>query len=163
MATAINIEMGRIRQPEPSHFLSEDQAPPPSPGDNRSDAIPTSASYKNDLANIRPPWKRNLNALLEHPTSSPSAFVIHMLTTFLILLSALVTVLETVPAFHSIPTSIWFGLETSLVALFTVEYVGRCIAWSFSWMSLLKWTTCEPCKRFRIARRLIDIFQHFME
>ncbi|KAF8342408.1 hypothetical protein F5887DRAFT_975123 [Amanita rubescens] len=140
MATAINIEMARMRHQEPSHFLSEDQTPP-SPGDNRIDPIPTSASFKEDLASIRPAWKRNLNALLEHPTSSPSAFIIHMFTTFLILLSALVTVLETVPAFHSIPTRIWFGLETSLVALFTVEYIARCLAWSSTWLSLLKWMT----------------------
>ena len=140
MATAISIEMARMRHSEPSHFLSEHQE---SQGDNRIDPIPTSASFKDDLANIRPAWKRNLNALVEHPTSSPSAFIIHMFTTFLILLSALVTVLETVPAFHSIPTRIWFGLETSLVALFTVEYVARCLAWSSTWLSLLKWMTCE--------------------
>ncbi|KAK0457996.1 uncharacterized protein EV420DRAFT_1748335 [Desarmillaria tabescens] len=47
--------------------------------------------------------------------------------------------METVPAFHSISTRVWFGFETSLVALFTVEYVARCIAWSGSWMSLLRW------------------------
>ncbi|THH14913.1 hypothetical protein EW146_g5479 [Bondarzewia mesenterica] len=70
---------------------------------------------------IHPPWKRDLLALLEYPTSSTSAFLIHVSTTTLIVFSALVTILETVPAFHSISGSIWFGLETSLVALFTVE------------------------------------------
>jgi hypothetical protein len=47
-----------------------------------------------------------------------------------------------VPAFHSIPGSVWFGLETSLVALFTIEYVSRCFAWSATWMSLLTWVFC---------------------
>ena len=100
MATAINIEMTGIRHPEPSHFLNEDQGPL-SPGNNRNDVIPSSASYKHELSNIRPAWNQNLNALLEDANSSSSAFIIHMLSTFLILLSALVTVLETVPAFHS--------------------------------------------------------------
>jgi len=53
--------------------------------------------------------------------------------------SALVTILETVPAFHSLPGGIWFGLETSLVALFTIEYVARCAATSYSWSSLFGW------------------------
>ncbi|KAK2462679.1 hypothetical protein APHAL10511_005295 [Amanita phalloides] len=142
MATAINIEMARMRHQEPLHFLSEDQVTPQTPGDDSNEpSIPLSASYKGELANIRPAWKRDLNALLEHPTSSPSAFIVHLFTTFLILLSALVTVLETVPAFHSIPTRIWFGFETGLIALFTVEYIARCVAWSSTWLSFLKWTT----------------------
>ena len=89
-----------------------------------------------------PEWKRDLFALLEQPTSSPGAFLIHVLMTFLIILSALVTILETVPVFHSISTSVWFGLETTVVALFTVEYVARCVAWSTSWTNLFKWMIC---------------------
>lgn len=81
--------------------------------------------------------------LLEHPTSSPAAFLIHVVTTGIIILSAVITVLETVPAFHSIPGSVWFGLETSLVALFSVEYIARCIAHSYSWTKLFKWMICE--------------------
>ncbi|OBZ68882.1 Potassium voltage-gated channel subfamily B member 1 [Grifola frondosa] len=77
--------------------------------------------------------------LLEQPTSSQSAFLIHVVTTSLIIISAVVTVLETVPAFHSISGSIWFGLETALVALFTVEYIARCIAHTSSWRGFLKW------------------------
>lgn len=91
---------------------------------------------------IHPPWKRDLLALLERPTSSSAAFVIHFTTTSLIVISALVTVLETVPAFHYISPATWFGLETSLVALFTVEYVARSVAWSYSWSSLARWVGC---------------------
>lgn len=93
----------------------------------------------NTLSGIRNPWKRDLFALLELPTSSASAFIVHCLMTTLIVLSAVVTVLETVPAVHSIPTSVWFGVETSLVALFTIEYILRCYAWSDTWKSLFKW------------------------
>jgi hypothetical protein len=66
-----------------------------------------------------------------------------MFSTFLIVLSAIITVLETVPAVHSISNSIWFGLETSIVALFTMEYGARCVAWSNTWSSLFYWMFCE--------------------
>ncbi|KAG5632986.1 hypothetical protein DXG03_009258, partial [Asterophora parasitica] len=64
-----------------------------------------------------------------------------MAVTALILFSALVTVLETIPTFHAISNSAWFGAETMLVALFTIEYIARCLAWSGSWLSLVKWQT----------------------
>ncbi|TFK59198.1 voltage-gated potassium channel, partial [Pluteus cervinus] len=91
------------------------------------------------LSHIHPQWRRTLFALMEQPTSSSSAFLVHVLIISLIVLSALVTILETVPAFHSISVSVWFGFETSLVALFTVEYIVRCLAWSSTWMGLAKW------------------------
>ena len=97
---------------------------------------------KENVDEIHPLWKRNLFLLLEHPASSQAAFLIHMFTTSIIIISAVITVLETVPAFHSIPASIWFGLETSLVVLFTVEYTARCIAHSNTWKGLLMWLTC---------------------
>ncbi|KAK7037927.1 potassium voltage-gated channel subfamily B member 2 [Favolaschia claudopus] len=91
------------------------------------------------LAAISPEWRRNLFALLEQPASSDSAFLVHVGVTTLVVLSAIVTVLETVPAFHFIQTSVWFGLETSLVALFTIEYISRCLAWSNTWRELFGW------------------------
>lgn len=92
---------------------------------------------------IHPEWRRNIFALMEQPTSSPAAFLVHVMITGLIVLSALVTILETVPAFHSIGTKVWFAFETMLVVLFTFEYAARCLAWSWSWRSLAKWTLCE--------------------
>ena len=102
----------------------------------------TQSNDDKTLAEINPPWRRHLFALLEQPKSSSSAFLLHTLTTFLIVFSALVTVLETVPSFHIISVRSWFGVETSIVALFTVEYMARCFAWSNTWISLLKWVTC---------------------
>ncbi|KAH8995092.1 hypothetical protein EDB86DRAFT_1211083 [Lactarius hatsudake] len=89
--------------------------------------------------NIGPPWRLYLYNLLERPNSSPAAVLVHVLITVLIAFSALVTILETVPAFHSLPGGIWFGIETSLVALFTVEYIARCAATSFSWSAFFGW------------------------
>jgi hypothetical protein len=36
----------------------------------------------------------------------------------------------------------WFGLETSLVTLFTVGYVARCATTSYSWSGLFGWVSC---------------------
>lgn len=91
---------------------------------------------------IEPAWRLQLYNLLERPNSSAAAVLVHVLVTALIVFSALVTILETVPVFHSLPGGIWFGLETSLVALFTVEYVARCAATSYSWSALFAWVGC---------------------
>ena len=89
-----------------------------------------------------PQWKQDLHALLEQPTSSPSAFVMHVFITSSIIISALVTVLETVPTFRKISNAVWFGFETTLVALFTMEYIARSLAWSGSWRLYLRWAIC---------------------
>jgi len=142
MATASTIELGRLRRPPPLalRFFTEEQ--PSSPNDNND--FPVSTSYDGDESvHVHPTWKHQLFQLMEQPTSSTSAFVIHMFSTFLIVFSALITVLETVPAVHSISPKVWFGVETSIVALFTVEYIARCLAWSATWMSLIRWMICE--------------------
>ncbi|KAI0826804.1 voltage-gated potassium channel [Trametes gibbosa] len=110
---------------------------------------PGRAEFQNGLAYEEPDetrsipssWQKDLYMLVEQPTSSQAAFLIHIFTTFLIVGSAVVTVLETVPAFHSISARIWFGLETTLVVLFTIEYVARCIAHATSWSRFFKWVT----------------------
>ena len=101
---------------------------------------------------ISPPWRLHLYNLLERPNSSPAAMLVHVLVTVLITFSALVTILETVPAFHSLPGGLWFGLETSLVALFTVEYVARCAAAGSSWSAFFGWVGCTSLF-FNILRR----------
>ena len=154
----------------PSHFLHERPPPPDSPTDIH-DVFPdgpgilrSSASGENEPINTStssraPAWKRELYALLEHPTSSPAAFVVHIFSTGLILISALVTILETVPQFHEISTGTWFGLETSLVALFTIEYIARCVAWSLSWRTLLQWVGCECNHTLQVDSGWTDIRQ----
>lgn len=113
---------------------------------------PLDAEYQNGLAydNVdeaqsipTAPWQKDLYMLLEQPTSSQAAFLVHICTTSLIAISAVVTVLETVPAFHSISGGVWFGLETTLVVLFTVEYIGRCVAHATTWSRFFRWVGCE--------------------
>jgi hypothetical protein len=162
---SLDIELSHLRQNRAARFLTEDYngvnvpLAGPSPGvgpgvvsNNADEDIPEIFAHQHqynyesehtyESALIKPRWKRELFELLEHPTSSTGAFLVHILITSLILASAFVTVMETVPAFHSIQTSVWFGVETSLVALFTVEYIARCVAWSGSWTSLFRWVVC---------------------
>ena len=140
-STSSAIELNRLRRPppplNPAYFTEEENTSPISPS-----TFVAHAEEEEALA-IEPPWKRSLYRLLEQPASSPAAFVFHMSSTFLIILSAIVTVLETVPTVHSISNRIWFGLETSIVALFTMEYAVRCVAWSNTWSSLFYWVFCK--------------------
>ena len=140
MASTSIIELDRLRRPPPLHtltYFTEESSPPISPGN-----VAVQNPDDEDAEAIEPPWKRALYRLLEQPTSSPAAFAFHMFSTSLIILSAIVTIIETVPAVHSISVRIWFGLETSIVALFTLEYIARCVAWSNSWLSLFYWMFC---------------------
>ncbi|EPQ54408.1 voltage-gated potassium channel [Gloeophyllum trabeum ATCC 11539] len=136
------IPLSAIRTSVTSQFLAEDRED--TPVGNVEDLFPASTSFDHGgdaIELIRPPWKRDLYELLEQPTSSPSAFLVHVLTTSLIVVSALVTVMETVPAFHHISGGLWFGLETSLVALFTVEYIARCTARTYTLRAFVGWIT----------------------
>ncbi|KAG2753176.1 voltage-gated potassium channel [Suillus brevipes Sb2] len=128
------IPLSRLRSPAASRFLTEEQSPR-----DVEDVFPTAPLFDQPPDPITSPWKRALFDLLESPTSSSSAFLVHFASTSLIVFSAIVTILETVPSFHSISPRVWFGLETSLVLLFTVEYSARSVAWSSSWVSLAKW------------------------
>ncbi|KLO08240.1 voltage-gated potassium channel [Schizopora paradoxa] len=105
--------------------------------------LTTSSFDPNDLpfdpSTLHPPWKRSLYTLLECPASSASAFIVHGVITSLILMSAGVTILETIPSFHATSPRVWFGLETGLVVLFTVEYVCRALAWSGSAGMFMSW------------------------
>ncbi|KAF8903672.1 hypothetical protein CPB84DRAFT_1835815 [Gymnopilus junonius] len=137
-----NGQLSRLRRPPPlstQRFFTEEYPPPPSPHDDDFHGPIAHQPYEEDSALIEPAWKRRLYKLLEQPTSSKAAFIVHMFVTFMIVFSAFVTVLETVPAVHEISTRVWFGLETSVVALFTIEYIARLIAWSNTWSSLFSW------------------------
>lgn len=107
------------------------------------EGLPYTRSDPEDIHDNAPSWQKDIYLLLEKPTSSQAAFLVHFFTTSLIVVSAVVTVLETVPAFHSISGSLWFGLETTLVVLFTIEYIGRCIAHGTSWKRFFNWVICE--------------------
>jgi hypothetical protein len=47
---------------------------------------------------------------------------------FLIICSAIVAVVETIPSIHKSQTDLWFGLESTFVLFFTIEFVCRFIS-----------------------------------
>jgi hypothetical protein len=100
-------------------------------------------------------WRGDLYLLLEQPTSSTGAFIVHFFFTALIVVSALVTVLETVPSLHSTSPRVWFGLETMFVLLFTVEYAGRAACRSNDWKRLFHWAICKQFGRLDFCSRLL--------
>ena len=134
-----SIPLARV-SPVTVRFLTEDIRPH-SP-QNVEDIFPNSSTVEDGPNPAKSPIKHAAFELLEQPTSSSSAFLVHFASTSLIVFSAIVTILETVPSFHSISPRVWFGLETSLVLLFTVEYCARLFAWSSSWKTLVKWVLC---------------------
>lgn len=132
------IPLSTLRPSVSARFLVED--PSSSPQD--VEHIFPHSSFDEPPDPIKSPRKRAIFDLLERPTSSSSAFLLHFASTSLIVFSAIVTILETVPSFHTTSPRVWFGLETSLVVLFTAEYSARLFAWSSSWVTLFKWIFC---------------------
>ncbi|KAI1317703.1 hypothetical protein EDD11_008009 [Mortierella claussenii] len=87
----------------------------------------------NSQANaIRNPFKRKLFLLLEDPSSSNAAFALNVWVSFAIVLSAVITTIETIPSFRSTDSIVWFDFETVMVAFFTIEFMARVIAHSDS-------------------------------
>ncbi|PVG01555.1 voltage-gated potassium channel [Serendipita vermifera] len=108
-------------------------------------------------------FRHALYLLLEQPTSSNSAFTLHLITNTIIVLSAFLTILETIPAFHAVDSSLWFGLETGIVVLFSVEYGARSIGWGFGesnggWKRWWKWA-----RSFFALVDLIAIVPYYVE
>ncbi|ORY95870.1 hypothetical protein BCR43DRAFT_440718 [Syncephalastrum racemosum] len=82
--------------------------------------------------------KRRLWLLMEQPSSGSAAFWTNVIVSVLIVLSAVMTTIETIPAFRSAESNrVWFNLETVMVALFTLEYLLRVFAHSDSMRMLL--------------------------
>jgi hypothetical protein len=110
-----------------------------------SPSTPTSAASRmRRLRRRRPQGLREImHSLLERPNSSQAAFTVHLMVNALILLSALLTILETLPFFHHVSTAVWFGLETTIVVCFTFEYVARAIAWSETYATFWNWFSCR--------------------
>ncbi|KAF9197674.1 hypothetical protein BGZ49_001777 [Haplosporangium sp. Z 27] len=98
-----------------------------------------SNSSTNAQANaIRNPFKRRLYLLLEDPSSSNAAFALNVWVSFAIVLSAVITTIETIPAFRSTDSKVWFYFETVMVGFFTIELIARIICHSDSLRQLKK-------------------------
>jgi hypothetical protein len=117
-------------------FLTEDPATSPFPPTSKDEIVDipdfgeilglTSENPADNYSlarSFRASWKRRLFLLMEEPGSSREAFVVHVASTGTIVASALLTMLSTLPSFHTDPksTKALFGLDTMIVVLFTIE------------------------------------------
>jgi len=66
--------------------------------------------------------------LFEDTEGSKVSSYINFWIMFLIVCSAIVAVVETIPSIHKSQEELWFWLETIFVFFFTVEFVGRVIS-----------------------------------
>ncbi|KAJ2774360.1 hypothetical protein IWQ57_000863, partial [Coemansia nantahalensis] len=82
---------------------------------------------------IRSEWRRRLFLLFEDPSSSTAAFMINVFMSFMIILSAVLTTVETIPALRKGHVTLWFAFELAIVVLFTVEFVLRFLGHTDTW------------------------------
>ncbi|KAJ2862849.1 hypothetical protein GGH94_004004 [Coemansia aciculifera] len=86
-----------------------------------------------EAKSIRSKWRRELFLLFEDPSSSPSAFIINVFVTFMIIFSAILTTIETIPQLRKGNSHMWFALELVIVAIFTLEFVLRFLGHTDTW------------------------------
>ncbi|KAJ2792548.1 hypothetical protein GGI18_000315 [Coemansia linderi] len=86
-----------------------------------------------EAKSIRSKWKRELFLLFEDPSSSPSAFIINVFVTFMIIFSAILTTVETIPKLRKGNSHVWLALELVIVAIFTLEFVLRFLGHTDTW------------------------------
>jgi voltage-gated potassium channel Kch len=74
--------------------------------------------------------------------------------------SAILTILSTLPTYHTNPQTVrlLFGLDTTVVVLFTLEYLARTLAHSDSWSQYYRWSTS-----FFAILDFIAIFPYYIE
>ncbi|CAG8623543.1 3632_t:CDS:10 [Paraglomus brasilianum] len=99
------------------------------------------AANNTEANSMRTNWKKELFLLLEDPSSSRPAFSVNVFVSFSIVLSAVLTTIETIPSFRATESSVWFSFETTIVLIFSIEYLLRLIAHSDSAKQLLKFVT----------------------
>ncbi len=111
-------------------------------------------------AAMRSTWKRKLYLLMEEPSSGREAFFVHVAVTGAIFFSVILTTFSTLPAFHTNPVSVrvLFGFDTTLVILFTVEYLARTFAHSDTWAQYYRWATS-----FFAVLDLLSILPYYIE
>ncbi|KAL1921866.1 uncharacterized protein VTP21DRAFT_10508 [Calcarisporiella thermophila] len=105
------------------------------------DHVNIEGRYFDPKTQIRSAWKRELYLLLEDSSSSRAALWVNMSVTGMILLSAVLTTVETIPAARAVGNMFWFVLETIMVFFFTIEFILRLLAHSDSMMLIKRFFT----------------------
>ncbi|BEI85381.1 hypothetical protein CcaverHIS002_0507820 [Cutaneotrichosporon cavernicola] len=111
-------------------------------------------------AAMRSAWKRKLYLLMEEPGSGREAFFVHIAVTGAIFFSVVLTTFSTLPTFHTNPISVrvLFGFDTTIVLLFTAEYLARSFAHADSWAQYYRWATS-----FFAILDLLSILPYYIE
>ncbi|KAJ2714586.1 hypothetical protein H4R19_001648 [Coemansia spiralis] len=94
-----------------------------------------------EAKSIRSAWRRRLFLLFEDPSSSQTAFIINVFVSFMIILSAVLTTVETIPALRKGHAVLWLALELTTVVIFTVEFVLRFLGHTDTWRQA--WAHCK--------------------
>ncbi|RKP08934.1 hypothetical protein THASP1DRAFT_29278 [Thamnocephalis sphaerospora] len=100
--------------------------------------IPDPGERNRTAASIHSPWKRQFYLLMEDPSSSGAAFFVNVFVVLMIVLSAVIATVETIPKFRSGETPIWFALETAVVVLLALEFAARVFAHSDQSLRLIR-------------------------
>ncbi|KAJ1732452.1 hypothetical protein LPJ61_002039 [Coemansia biformis] len=101
---------------------------------NQVEQMENSEMQRDQMAkNMRSKWRRRLFLLFEDPSSSPTAFVINVFLTFMIILSAVLTTIETIPALRKGHATLWLVFELTIVVVFTIEFVLRFLGHTDTW------------------------------
>ncbi|RKP27379.1 hypothetical protein SYNPS1DRAFT_21076 [Syncephalis pseudoplumigaleata] len=90
------------------------------------------------LIAIQNVWKRRFYLLMEDPSSSGAAFFVSVFVVCMIVVSAVIATIETIPQFRAGETPIWFALETAVVALLAIETALRVYAHSDTAQRIVK-------------------------
>ncbi|KAL7411694.1 hypothetical protein BDY24DRAFT_416920 [Mrakia frigida] len=156
----------RSHLPNPKvNFTEEDDEGEDARMRRRSNNILSSLGAEDDSTweiarSMKSSWRRKVFLLMEEPKSSEEAFMVHWSVTFLILFSALLTVISTLPGYHSVPVlaRVLFGLDTTIVVLFTLEYFTRLIGHSDSRKQLFAHATS-----FLAVIDFLSVFPYYLE
>lgn len=99
------------------------------------------------------PWRVEVHNLIEEPRSSRSAALIYIFLMMLVLISAIVLCLDTLPEYED--NKAIFVLEVVCATFFSMEFVLRIIAWQDPYVSML-WS-------FSIYIDLLSVMPFFMQ
>ncbi|KAL1918073.1 uncharacterized protein VTP21DRAFT_3339 [Calcarisporiella thermophila] len=110
--------------------------PPPGldpryPHGGRDEHVTVESRYY-DPNKMKSKWKKSLYLILEDPSHSRLAFWVNVAVSLLILVSIILTTVETIPEARAIGDGVWFKIETAFVFTFTIELILRLIAHSDS-------------------------------
>lgn len=94
-------------------------------GYNRQPAFGTLSAHLPSHASKAPNCRARLWACVDTPSSSICAQIFSIFIMALILVSVVTFCMETLPEFHKKNVTVWFGIETFCIVIFTVEFILR--------------------------------------